>query len=134
MSDTPIGDYALVSDRHSAALISRCLESKSYLCTHVGNVFYLSMLLGATVLEYVAAERKRQTLARDLQNDFAMDLTPLGLGAMVMDVGMLPLEHLFTKNRMIDNMCPFFLGKGCFFVQNTVRNSNLADIMEQTRL
>ena len=82
----------------SAALVTRCLDTKSYLCEHTGNVFYLSMLLGSTVLDYVVQERKRQTSARDLRSNFAMDLTPLGLGAMAMDLAMLPLQKLFETD------------------------------------
>jgi hypothetical protein len=83
----------------SAALISNCLDSRGYLGAHTGNVFYLSMLLGSTVLDYVASERNRQTLARGLQVSFAEDLTPLGLGVMAMDLGMLPLQHLFDQDK-----------------------------------
>lgn len=88
----------LRSNPASTALIARCLDKENYLSTHTGNVFYLSMLLGSAVLDYVATERRRQTLARDLRSDFAMDLTPLGLGAMVMDLAMIPLQHLFKQD------------------------------------
>ena len=87
----------------SAALISSGLDSGSYLGAHAGNVFYLSMLLGSTVLDYVASERNRQTLARGLKVRFAEDLTPLGLGAMTMDLGMLPLQHLFDANKPLSD-------------------------------
>jgi len=93
----------LRAHRTSAALISSCLDSKSYLGAHAGNVFYLSMLLGSTVLDYVASERNRQTLARGLQVNFAEDLTPLGLGAMAMDLGMLPLRHLFDADKPLSD-------------------------------
>jgi HD-GYP domain-containing protein (c-di-GMP phosphodiesterase class II) len=80
----------------SALLLSRSVESDCYLAEHAGNVFYASMLLGAIIREYVAAERKRQSLVRDLRDDHVMDMTPLGLGAMFADIGMLPLKHLFA--------------------------------------
>lgn len=83
----------------SAALITNCLDNDSYLATHTGNVFYLSMLLGSTVLDYVASERSRQTSARGLDPTLAQDLTPLGLGAMAMDLGMLPLQDLYRHNK-----------------------------------
>jgi len=89
----------LKSNTVSAALINSCLDSNSYLCAHTGNVFYLSMLLGSTVLDYVVAERNRQTRAIALQANFATDLTPLGLGAMAMDLGMIPLQHLFKSDK-----------------------------------
>ena len=57
------------------------------------------MLLGSTVLDYVAAERNRQTSARELSSNVVMDLTSLGLGAMVMDLAMLPLQPLFGTDK-----------------------------------
>jgi HD-GYP domain-containing protein (c-di-GMP phosphodiesterase class II) len=89
----------LKSNPASAALINNCMDSKHYHGVHTGNVFYLSMLLGSTVIDYVISERKQQVSARDVRADFASDLTPLALGAMVMDLGMLPLKHLIEEQR-----------------------------------
>ncbi len=89
----------LNANRPTAALLSTCLNSESYLAEHPGNVFYMSMLLGSAVRDYVAAERDRQTIARNLRPDFLMSLTPLGLGAMFIDIGMLPLQHLYSLDR-----------------------------------
>ena len=83
----------------TAVLLGKNLQSESYLADHAGNVFYLSMILGTVVREYVAAERNRQSMARELQSDHAMDLTPLALGSMLLDVGMLPLEELYKLER-----------------------------------
>jgi HD-GYP domain-containing protein (c-di-GMP phosphodiesterase class II) len=83
----------------TAALVSACLDRSSYLGAHAGNVFYLSMVLGATVLDYVVKERKRQIRARGFKSGFASDLAPLGLGAMLIDLGMGPLSHLFGSER-----------------------------------
>ncbi len=82
----------------SAALISSCLERSTYLAAHTGNVLFLSMLLGAKVLDYVVSERKRQTKARDLGYYAAQDLAPLGLGAMTMDLGLMPYQALYTSS------------------------------------
>lgn len=81
----------------SSAIVADCLDNEAYLCKHTGNVFYLSMLLGSKVREYVAAERKRQTAVQKLKDSLAEDLSALGLGAMVMDLGMLPLQKLLEK-------------------------------------
>ena len=89
----------LKANPSSTALLTRCLDSGTYLSTHTGNVFYLSMLLGSAVLDYVVAERKRQTDSRSYKATFAMDLTPLGLGAMAMDLGMIPLQSLFESDK-----------------------------------
>lgn len=83
----------------SAAIVNRCMDSSSYFGAHTGNVFYLSMLLGFKSQTYIMAERKRQTGARDLANERAKDLLPLGLAAMVMDLGMLPLQHLLNTGQ-----------------------------------
>jgi len=83
----------------NAALVSRSLDDQSYLGNHSGNVFYLSMLLASAAQQYIATERQRQATSRSLGLDLAMDLAPLGLGAMCMDLGMLPLKHLFGKKQ-----------------------------------
>lgn len=92
----------LSANRPTAALLDSCLDSDSYLSEHPGNVFYLCMLLGSAVRDYVAAERDRQTIARNLRPDFAASLTPLGLGAMLIDLGMLPLQELYKVERPIN--------------------------------
>jgi HD-GYP domain-containing protein (c-di-GMP phosphodiesterase class II) len=80
----------------SAALINRNASDRSYLAEHAGNVFYLSMVLGSAVRDYVVRERHRQTNAANLAESVAMDLLPLGLGAMFLDVGMNALSHVFS--------------------------------------
>jgi len=81
----------------SAALLERLMEGDSYLSDRAGSVFYLSMLLGAANLDYVAAERERQSSSRELDPQVLQDLVPLGLGAMLMDLGMMRLQHLYTS-------------------------------------
>lgn len=81
----------------SSALVSRCLSSSDYISEHSGNVFYLSMVLGGALRDYVHRERTRQTSASGLSNSVSMNLLPLGLGAMFIDLGMIPLQHLYTQ-------------------------------------
>lgn len=83
----------------SAAVVASCLDSRNYLGVHAGNVFYLSMLLAAASMDYLISERLRQMRARDVAPTFAGDLAPLGLAAMVMDLGMQPLQHLTELER-----------------------------------
>lgn len=78
----------------SAALVSSCTDSTTFFGAHAGNVFYLSMLIAFRTLDYVVRERRRQTQARAISSRTVQDLMPLGLGAMVMDVGLLPHHHL----------------------------------------
>lgn len=82
-------------NRVSAALLCRTLESGSYLADHTSAVFYLALTLGTAVQGYVAKERVRQTHARELDHNVAYDLSPLGLGAMFMDIGMFELRSSF---------------------------------------
>jgi hypothetical protein len=86
----------LKSNPVSAALISRQGSSAGYLADHAGNAFYLGMVLGGAVKDYVVRERQRQTSAAALSPSLAMDLLPLGLGCMLMDIAMAPLGHVFT--------------------------------------
>ncbi len=85
----------------SAALVSSCMESKTFLADHAGNVFYLSMLLSYRVLDYVVSERRRQLRARRVRPNFATDLVPLALGTMMMDIGMVPHAHLLGTDRRL---------------------------------
>lgn len=81
----------------SFALFTRCADQNAYLSEHAGNVFYLSMLIGSSVRDYVYKERCRQSAA-SLSGEVALNLLPLGLGAMFIDLGMLPLKDLYQKN------------------------------------
>jgi HD-GYP domain-containing protein (c-di-GMP phosphodiesterase class II) len=78
----------------SAMLLSHSVDEGAYLSEHAGNVFYASMLMGSLVREYIVRERRRLSVARELPHDHVVDITPLGLGAMFADIGMLPLKHL----------------------------------------
>lgn len=93
----------LKANRTTAAVVNECLDPRGHLATHTGNVFYLSMLLASSALDYVAAENKRLTLVRDLPFTRATDLASLGLGAMLMDLGMLPLQHLYNTDYILTN-------------------------------
>ena len=78
----------------SLALTSSVTEADRYLSCHTANVFYLSLVLGLTMRDYVASERLRLTSSRGVHRSTALDLLPLGLGVACMDLAMLPLEHL----------------------------------------
>lgn len=80
----------------TAALLTRSMGGGGYLADHTGAVFYLSMVLGSTIKTYIAEERMKRTSARDLSAQTAMDLKPLGLGAMFMDMGMFALSDLYN--------------------------------------
>ena len=85
----------------SAALLARSLDPNSYLTEHAANVFYLSMLLGAAVRDCVKSERARRTQRRATAQECSIDLAPLGLGAMFIDLGMYPLQYLFKQEGLL---------------------------------
>jgi HD-GYP domain-containing protein (c-di-GMP phosphodiesterase class II) len=89
----------LRSNPVSLALVDNYLGSGHYLNEHAGNVFYLSMLLAAANREYVSEERQRQTDAPNLSAHVTANLGPLGIGAMLIDLGMMPLSHLYTDDQ-----------------------------------
>ena len=77
----------------AAAYLVKTKSADEYLNAHVANVFYLSMLVGRQVREYVFRERRRMSASSDVK--VQMDLKPLGLGALMHDVGMIPLASLY---------------------------------------
>jgi HD-GYP domain-containing protein (c-di-GMP phosphodiesterase class II) len=87
----------------SAALLDRSVDPANPLAGHTGNVFYLSVVLGTAVRDYVMRERQRQTSASHLSPTIAMNLLPLGLGAMFMDVGMYELQHMFAEGYVLSD-------------------------------
>ncbi|MBN2376913.1 MAG: HD domain-containing protein [Sedimentisphaerales bacterium] len=77
------------------AVIEQSGGWSDYLQEHSANVFYLSLVIGNTLRNYVKQERERLSAARKLSN--ALNLTPLATAAMFHDIGMVPLEHLYDK-------------------------------------
>ena len=86
------------TNRISCVRLPQGLNSRNYLATHAGSVVYLSMLLGSALPDYVAYERKRQTLAQ-LQAKQLEDLSTLGLGAAFADLGMSPMASQVHAER-----------------------------------
>ncbi len=76
----------------TAAILDEHFDANDYLSKHSGNVFYLSSVLASAARQYVVQERAGQTVSSAV----AMDMLPLGLGAMFIDLGMYPLRDLFT--------------------------------------
>ncbi|MGD8452712.1 MAG: HD domain-containing phosphohydrolase [Phycisphaerae bacterium] len=72
-----------------------------YLPRHVGNTFYLAMRLAGLVPDYMIEERLRQTELKGISRQRLLDLSPLGLGALFIDVGMLPVCRLYDAQRSL---------------------------------
>jgi hypothetical protein len=71
----------------AAAMIMRPGKEGCYLTDHPANVFYLSLVVGNAV---------RNSLRRgSAQSRALMNLAPLGLAALFMDVALWPLEEVF---------------------------------------
>ncbi|MDB5302055.1 MAG: hypothetical protein JWO87_3718 [Phycisphaerales bacterium] len=75
--------------------------SMSPMGEHAGGVFYLALVLGSAVRDYVVKERVRHTSALPLSPTIALNLLPLGLGAMFMDVGMLEFAHMMEPGYLL---------------------------------
>ena len=91
----------LKSNPRSAAMLPASQDKNCYLAQRAGNVFYLSMLLGVTVREYIFHERQKRMSAKDISRQTLEDLTPLGLATMFMDIGLMPLRHLYETEKQL---------------------------------
>ncbi len=81
----------------AAAVLTRFGDAGEYLQGHVGNVFYISLLVGNTIRDYIFRERQRAIRTEAACIRYSMNLTPLALGCLFHDIGMLPIEHLYAK-------------------------------------
>jgi len=81
----------------ATAILFHSGKPQSYFHEHAANVFYLSLLIGNAIRDYVFKERERTSHARSLSIRYGMNLTPLALGCLFHDLGMIPLEHLLEK-------------------------------------
>lgn len=76
----------LASDPKAALFVQEIADGGSPLLRHSSNVCLLSVLMGLKLEAYLIAERKRLSAAN------ARDVTALGVGAMLHDIGMLRLS------------------------------------------
>ena len=86
-------DY-LVAHPVTAAVLMRSGGTTGYLQEHAANVMYLSLLVGNAIRDYVYHERARTTRSRTLAVRYGLNLTPLALGCLFHDLGMLEFEDL----------------------------------------
>ncbi|MBN1437718.1 MAG: HD domain-containing protein [Sedimentisphaerales bacterium] len=78
------------------AIIEQSAGWDDYLQEHSANVFYLSMLIGNTIKNYIRRERERLSAAKNVPH--GMNITPLATAAMFHDIGMSPIEQLYRKS------------------------------------
>jgi HD-GYP domain-containing protein (c-di-GMP phosphodiesterase class II) len=82
----------------AAAVLTRFGDASEYLQGHVGNVFYISLLVGNMIRDYIFRERQRHLRTDAVCARYSMNLTPLALGCLFHDVGMLPIEYIYQKH------------------------------------
>ncbi|MCF7957073.1 MAG: HD domain-containing protein [Phycisphaerae bacterium] len=80
----------------TTALVEQSEDWDDYLQEQTANVFYLSIMIGNTIRNYIQLERQRMTLATKVYN--SLDLTSLAVAAMFHDIGMSKLEYLYHKD------------------------------------
>jgi hypothetical protein len=93
---------ALLANRKGAVLPERVVDGQQPLYDHCGNTAYLALVIGLSVKDYIFAER------RFVSYSDATDLSNLGLGAMLHDLGKLGLDgrwqdvHFFDEEAGLD--------------------------------
>jgi HD-GYP domain-containing protein (c-di-GMP phosphodiesterase class II) len=89
----------LTENSVTMALVEQSKNWENYLQEHSSNVFYLSLLIGNKVGNYIKNERERLSAASYVHN--WTDLTPLGTAALFHDIGMVPLSYLYHKDGIL---------------------------------
>ncbi len=87
-------DY-LKNNPVTMALLEQSRQWDNYLQEHCANVFYLSIVIGNTIRNYIKNERHRLSAADKISN--ALNITPLATAAIFHDLGMVPIEYVYTK-------------------------------------
>ncbi|MCH9021612.1 MAG: HD domain-containing protein [Planctomycetes bacterium] len=85
----------LLQNPVTSAILDRVSQTGEYFQEHCGNVFYLSMLVGTTIRNYIKREREQFSAAKSLSG--GMNLKSLGMAGVLFDIGMIELEHLYKK-------------------------------------
>ena len=72
----------------TAILLERSQKSDTYLQEHSSNVFYIAMVVGNSIKQYIVQERERLSKSSHLERSYAMNLTPLSRGCLLHELGM----------------------------------------------
>lgn len=78
---------SLIGNKRYAGLTDQLFSAEDELFSHCSNVAYLSLLVGLQLEEYIVKNRSR------LSVDEARDVTTLGIGAMLHDIGKVALSE-----------------------------------------
>jgi HD-GYP domain-containing protein (c-di-GMP phosphodiesterase class II) len=82
--------YYLVESPATLAIIKQSKSWDNYLQEHSAGVFYLSMLIGNTLQNYLRTNH--DSAAKE------MSLTPLATASILHDLGMISIDELYKKN------------------------------------
>lgn len=85
----------VISNRGIAGLADQLHSTQQPLFTHCANVAYLSLLIGLDLQNYIIQQRPK------LKTTYARDLTSLGLGGMLHDVGKTVLSRATARHHEI---------------------------------
>ncbi len=86
---------ALIANKDNAVWADRLMSASCELFSHCANVAYLSLVIGMRLQTYIAQERKF------VKRSDARDLTNLGIGAMLHDLGKLGLDSQWRDTHAI---------------------------------
>ena len=87
---------SLVANKKTATWAERIMDGDDELFAHSANVAYLSLVIGMQIRDYIVSQRLYVNL-RD-----GRDLTNLGIGAMLHDLGKLGLENRYQSVHFCD--------------------------------
>lgn len=88
----------LIANRDVACLTEQLIGGPAKLFTHSANVAYLSVLVGIDLETYVVQQRSR------LGTEHARDITALGMGAMLHDLGKTGLDKAERSVHELDTL------------------------------
>jgi HD-GYP domain-containing protein (c-di-GMP phosphodiesterase class II) len=89
---------ALVADNNNAVFADRLWRDEDELFAHSSNVAYLSLVIGMRIQDYVMSERKY------VNAEDGRDLTNLGIGAMLHDLGKLGMDRQWHGVHRLDRV------------------------------
>lgn len=87
---------ALVANKNNAVWAERLMDGDNELFAHCSNVAYLSLVIGMRIKHYIFAQRKFVNYSD------GTDLTNLGIGAMLHDLGKLGLDPQWHDTHFFD--------------------------------
>lgn len=90
----------LIANRNVSGLTERLVTGSPSLFTHSANVAYLSISVGIELETYIVHQR------RHMDNEHARDLTGLGIGAMLHDIGKIALDPSLRARHEFDGVEP----------------------------